>query len=142
MRARNCWLIIETITAYALPAYLWMWGIISLPLWLWGATDADPTSRWYLISLAGGALGAIGMIGLLTAVIRNEPITRVNFAKLCVLTGCGLFGIWATITSHFTGFSIDPFSVVAAIVPTLCTLHLWVLCVRLIGANTHPATHC
>ncbi|GFE83252.1 hypothetical protein GCM10011487_52520 [Steroidobacter agaridevorans] len=141
MRARGFWLILETVVAYAVPAYHWIWGVIMLPLWLWGAASAESTSIWFIASLIGGVLGAIGVVGLLTVAIAREPVSTLNFSLLALLSCAGLLAVWAMMTGLFAGFSLDPFSLVAIVAPTACTVHLLVLCARLIGAEVQPFPH-
>jgi hypothetical protein len=128
MRARSFWLILEVILAYAVPAYFWILGLITLPLWLWFTASAEPASVGLLVSMFAGIPAMIGVIGLLTVVISREPVSMAKFSVLAVLSCSGLLAIWSAITDQFRIFDPDMLTLFATLAPTACTLHLLALC--------------
>jgi hypothetical protein len=140
MRARSFWLILEAVLAFAIPAYFWIGGLFTLPFWLWITASADPAAIAMLVSLFAGIPALVSIIGLLAAVIARAPVSVAKFSVLAVLSSCGVLGIWSTITGQFEIFDPDPLTLIATIAPTACTLHLLVLCARLVGpAKDSPA---
>jgi hypothetical protein len=130
MRAWHWWLIAETLLAYALPAYFWFWGALTVPLWILGASMGDRAATLNLASIIGGFLGAAGMIVMLKQIISNTPPSKSKFIFTTALAISGLLALWTIMTSHFVG-ELNWFVLVAAVVPTLCTVHLLTLCWRL-----------
>lgn len=141
MRARGFWLILEAVLAFAIPVYFWILGLFTLPLWLWITASAEPAAIGMLVSMFAGIPAIVGVIGLLTAVIAREPVSVAKFSLLAILSCAGVLGIWSTITGQFEMFDLDPLTLLATIAPTACTLHLLVLCARLIGSGTKSPAH-
>jgi hypothetical protein len=129
MRARGFWLILEAVLAYAVPAYYWIMGLFTLPLWLWMTASAEPADAiGMLASLFVGIPAMVGLVGLLTVAISREPVSAAKFGLLAFLSCCGVLGIWSTVTGRFESFELEPLLLVVTIAPTICTLHLLVLC--------------
>ena len=141
MRARAFWLILEAVLAFAIPVYFWILGLFTLPLWLWITGSADPAAIGMLVSLFAGIPTIVGIVGVLTAVISREPVSLARFMLLAVLSCAGVLGIWSMITGQFEMFDPDPLTLLATLAPTVCTLHLLVLCARLIGPAARSPAH-
>lgn len=135
MNAWRWWLVAEAAFAFAIPAYFWVWGVIALPLWILGAASDDPTALLNLASVVGGFLGAIGLLTLLRQIISSQPVGTSKFIFITVLCACGLLAIWTMMTGHLHAFMLNWFTVVAIVAPTLCTVHLLILCRRLLRPN-------
>ena len=131
MRAWHWGLIVETLLAYALPAYFWFWGALTVPVWILGVSMGDRAATLDLASVVGGLLGAIGMITALKQLISDRPPSTSKLISITTLNLCGLLALWTMMTSHFVGFEVNWFILIAGIVPTACTVHLLALCWRL-----------
>ena len=129
MRARGIWLILEAVVAYAIPAYFWIMGLLTLPLWLWmTASAASADAIGMLVSWFVGIPALVALVGLLTVAISREPVSVAKFSLLAIFSCSGVLGVWSTITGRFEIFDFDLLTLVVAIAPTLCTVHLLVLC--------------
>lgn len=129
MRARSVWLILEAILSYAVPAYFWIIGLFWLPFLLWTAASMEPADVvGILVPFFAGLSALFGLAGLLTVAISREPVSVTKLGVLALLSGCGVLGIWSTVTGNFESFDVEPLTLVGTIAPTACTLHLLVLC--------------
>lgn len=124
MRTWRVGLIAETVLTFLLPAYFWLWGALTAPLWILGAVREDVPAAINLLCVVGGLLGAIGITSLLRQIISMQPPTRRQFKVAASLSVFGLVAVWTMMTGHFQGFELNWFTVIAIIAPTLCTAHL------------------
>lgn len=94
MRLKPFALIIEMMLAYATPAYLWFWGLITLPVWVLGAGTGNWMSILYVAAILSGLLGAAGTILMLVDIAVDEPPDEIRVYAAIGLGLCGLFGVW------------------------------------------------
>jgi hypothetical protein len=135
MRIRNLVLLAETNLAYAIPAYLWLWGVLTLPLWIRGAELSEAGSVWNLATVIGGFLGAIGTIALLALALLNTTVRPIPLGIFATLSFTGVLSVWAILTSHFEAFDLPLITLIVATAPTLCTAHLVVSCAQRRGSH-------
>jgi hypothetical protein len=137
MSAWRWWLIGEAILAYALPAYFWLWGLITLPMWILGTTTGDATAIWYTASVFAGILGVSGVTFVLKQVISQRRPTKAAFICCTLLCSCGVFAIWAVMTGHFHSFELNWFTLLSIVAPTICTVHFLALFAQLLRNEGH-----
>ncbi len=122
-------ILTEVALCFSLPAYFLFWGVLTLPLWLVGASRGATYALIHALCSVGGLLGLIGLVVVLRYLLRNQP-PRMPWFVILALMAAGLLSIWTATTGQFEGFELDWFFLLSTIAPTLCTVHLLWLSAR------------
>jgi len=119
-------LVVEIVICFALPLYLLFWGVVSFPVWLSVVERGGRYALWNLFDTVAGCVGVVGLVSLIRFCVSYEkkPLSPklIGIAALF-----GLVALWGSASDHFRSFSLDPFVVLVAVLPTLCTVHLLVI---------------
>ena len=126
-RALRALIILEVVLCFALPMYFLFWGIVTLPMWLMGASAGAAYAFVDALAIVAGCLGLWALFRVLRFYLAKSAIGAPNWPRMVILAAFGVASIWVEMTGQFAGFSFDWFSVVSMILPTLCAMHILVL---------------
>lgn len=134
-KLRTGLLITEVVVCFALPAYLLFWGVITAPAWLFAAMRGGTYALWTLAYDVGGCLGIVAIVAFLRYVTSSSDERKFAAVRNTAFAVAGLASIWGTVTDNFRSVDVDPFTFMAAIVPSLCFVHFLILALRKSGAR-------
>lgn len=122
--------VFEAVLCFTLPTWFLFWGVLSLPLWLMGASGGAGYAAIHVLCTIGGCLGLWALFRTLRYYLSRRPLKPPNWLVVGSFTGIGVASIWTEMTGQFTGFELDWFSAVSMVAPTLCALHILILAVQ------------
>lgn len=120
-------LVIEALVCFALPLYFLFWGVISFPLWTGGLGSGAAYLWWYVFDVVGGLLGIVGIVILLRYGVTDSSVRAFPAVSVGAFALAGLLAVWQAPSDGFSEFNLNLGTFLLAIMPTLCTLHLYVL---------------
>ena len=122
--------VVEVVLCFALPGYFLLWGVITLPMWLLGATSGTEFAVIHLLSIIGGCLGIWAVVKALRFHLARRPKAPPNWTVIGLFSLAGIISIWTEMTGQFAGFELDWFSAISMIAPTACAVHVLYLAIR------------
>jgi hypothetical protein len=122
--------VLEAVLCFALPTYFLFWGVITLPLWLLGASRGAGYAAVHALATIGGCLGLWALFRTLRYYLSTKSMDVPNWPAVGLFTAIGVLSIWTELTGQFTGFELDMFSAASTIAPTLCAMHILFMAIR------------
>jgi hypothetical protein len=121
---------LEVFLCFALPTYFLFWGLVTLPVWLIGASSGAGYAAIHALSTIGGVLGLWALLRTLRYYVSARAIRAPNWRLTILLMTAGIASIWTEMTGQFAGFELDWFSLISVIAPTLCSIHVLFLAIH------------
>ena len=118
------------MVCFALPLYMLFWGVLSFPLWIGVVRRGGEYAWWHLFDTVAGCMGTIGLFGLLRFYMSDRADKRFRGKTFVFLGLLGLAAVWGGVTDHFSIFELNAFVLLSAVLPTVCTAHLFALAFR------------
>jgi hypothetical protein len=122
--------VAEVVVAFALPAYMLLWDLFTLPVSIRGAIRGAGYAAIDSASVVGGCLGIWALVRALRFCLASQPTRKPNLGVLAVFGALGLVSLWAAMTGQFKEFTWDGFSVLTIVLPTLVAIHIAAWAVR------------
>ena len=116
--------LVEALLCFALPAYLLIWGIVTLPAWIIGTQHEGGFTRLYVWAVAGGCLGIWAILSFLRTHLGQQAQSKLLLSRNVAFAVVGLLSLWLVFTEGFSAVRLDASFLLLVIVPTICTLHL------------------
>jgi hypothetical protein len=126
-RALQALIIVEVVLCFALPTYFLFWGVVTLPIWLMGASSGAEYAMVHALVVLAGCLGLWALVRVLRFYLSRKAAIAPNWLWMIIFSVFGVVSLWIEMTGQFAGFTLDWFMVVSIILPTLCTVHILVL---------------
>jgi hypothetical protein len=120
----------EVVVAFALPAYMLLWGLFTLPLWIRGAIQGAGYAAIDCANIVGGCLGVWALVRALRFCLASQAARKPNLGVLAVFGVLGLVSWWSMMTANFKEFTWDGPSVLMMVLPTLVAFHIAAWTVR------------
>ena len=120
----------EVILSFALPVHSLSFGIVTLPVLITGALKGVGFAIVHALCTIGGCFGVWAIQEAAKYYLSEWPARRSHWLWPLICADIGVVSLWTEMTGQFTGFDLNWYSVVAAVAPTLCTIHIFVLALR------------
>src|SRR4051812_17236951 len=129
-RIRLALIIAEVVLCFALPAYFLFWGVVTLPIWLMGASAGAAHAVIDVIAVLGGCLGVWTLLRVLRFYLTARASRAPNWPLMVILATVGIASLWVEMTGQLASFELDWFSLASMVLPTLCAAHILALGIR------------
>lgn len=114
-------LLLEVMIGYSLAFYLWLLGVLFMPVLILGIIERDVASVLLGMTIALGGLGFWGVLKLIIKMLAPETeIPNAQRMKIFLLSG---YGAGAYLLLVQFGISSYPVNVIV-LLPLLVTVHL------------------
>lgn len=139
-RLRAALLATEAIVCFALPTYIWLWGVITTPLWYFAAARVGSFPFLHVAYIVGGAFGLAALIAFVRYLSRQDADAPFSLTRNVVFACAGLLSMWGYVTTDFEYFDVNGFAALAAGLPSLCLAHMIFLCLRKIRSRNSTSS--
>jgi hypothetical protein len=128
---KRAWLILaEAVISFLVPTYLLIWGVLTLPTWLFGFSS-DLTARWRVFTIISGCLGLLALCAALRYLFSSDARPFNGLPLFALFAAAAVLGLWAAQTDNFAlPPTPDLWTVLTAVLPTACTVHVFTIVVR------------
>ena len=123
-KLRAALLATEAIVCFAVPTYIWLWGVITTPLWYFAAARVGSFPFLHVGYIVGGGLGLVALIAFVRYLSRRDVDAPFSWIRNVVFASAGLLSAWGYVTTDFEYFDVNGFVGLSAGLPSLCFAHL------------------